>query len=441
MSVPTSIINNQNADIDRMIAPNSIGLSINTQDPFPYAGAIGYDIIAAELYVGDGVDWVLIDTNPGGESYVAQAPISPTDSNGIIIDNVANTIKLEYASGNMPGIVSNTSQSFNGIKTFTGINAQSLNRPGLPLAIGDSTTSIDIGVGTSTTTQINIGTGVTTTTLGGVVQVTNCDVAPNTTMNVGEHASRLELAKPSGASTIDFNNSTLTGLGDMSLTSAGGNSLVSTGTFPDPVIKGLSAGSGAITITDIGSSLSIDATGNNVSLNSLGSGQSLLYLGGPSLGPTMYVKSIEAGTNITVTDVSGSQLRIDSTSGGVTDVQSTGGSGSSLVNSSSAPTPLIKTISAGTNMTVTDNGTYLTLDASANPPNLSNAGSGSQIFDNNGGGNYGIYSVAAGTGLTVSTSSSTITYTSNISFTVNNTSSITFGVVNNGDGSFTFNLS
>ena len=269
----------------------------------------------------------------------------------------------------------------------------------------------------------------------------------NTTMKFGE----------AGTTTIDFQNNPIINGGGFTdpthLASAGGTSLVTSGTGPNLIIKGISAGTGTtitsnatnlqinapittlssaggsyslinngtgptlatkgitagsnISITDYGSSLQIDSTGGSVSLNNMGTGQSLLYAGGPSYGPNMYIKSIEAGTGITVTDVSGSQLRIDSTVTGTSlagtgsgyqtlvyngtapnfqtyDVQAsgdgtisianngnyltwssmcsltdTGAGGASLVYGGTAPNHIIKPIVGGTGCTVTDMGTYI----------------------------------------------------------------------------------
>lgn len=53
-----------------------------------------------------------------GSSYSVVAPVNATDSNVAIIDNALNTIQLEYATSTRPGVLSTTTQSIGGRKSF-----------------------------------------------------------------------------------------------------------------------------------------------------------------------------------------------------------------------------------------------------------------------------------------------------------------------------------
>lgn len=139
------------------------------------------------------------------------------------------------------------------------------------------------------------------------------------------------------------------------LTSTGiGNSLISDGTGPTLQTKGI-VGGVDISVTDNGSYLTINNTGAGTtpSLNNMGSGESLLYGGGPSVGPTMYIKSISAGSGMTVTDISGSQLELSCTTSGVTSY----GSGTSLCYSSNEIKTLnVSNSSMNANLSIGDDG-------------------------------------------------------------------------------------
>lgn len=127
------------------------------------------------------------------------------------------------------------------------------------------------------------------------------------------------------------------------LVSAGGTySLVSNGTSNPLSIKGIS--SSTLGITNNSGYLQIE-DGGATTLNSTGSGESLLY-SSPQTSPTMYIKSIEGGSGISVTDVSGSQLRIDSTTTPVTLSDAAFGYGSVLY-SGTAPNLQLNQIGSG----------------------------------------------------------------------------------------------
>lgn len=83
----------------------------------PNVGALFFEDNTDILYVGTRTGWFPINGG-GGTNYTSLPPIPPTDNNAIVIDNGANTIKLEFADGTHNGIVSTVTQSYAGDKTF-----------------------------------------------------------------------------------------------------------------------------------------------------------------------------------------------------------------------------------------------------------------------------------------------------------------------------------
>ena len=58
MTYAPSIIDNQLHNIGQLVAPAGVGLDTNTNPTlFPYLGAIGVDIIAGQVFFGDGTVW------------------------------------------------------------------------------------------------------------------------------------------------------------------------------------------------------------------------------------------------------------------------------------------------------------------------------------------------------------------------------------------------
>jgi hypothetical protein len=94
-------------------------------------------------------------------------------------------------------------------------------------------------------------------------------------------------------------------LSNVTLTSAGGTSLVNDGIGPTLVNKGLTAGT-SISFVDSGNDITINATGANITLGSAG-GTSLVNDG---VGPALLNKGITAGTAISFVD-SGSDITIN----------------------------------------------------------------------------------------------------------------------------------
>lgn len=170
------------------------------------------------------------------------------------------------------------------------------------------------------------------------------------------------------SSQIDFHNSPVINFPFPSpttttLTNAGtGTSLISNGTGPYLTEKTVSAGTG-IQINDVSNNLEIVATGTPTpyTLSDTGTGVGLVAFSSGG-GPNFIIKGIIPGTGIAVTDYAGSAVQIDSTISG-TSLSGTG-SAQTLVYSGSAPNFQTKDIQAGSNMSFSDNGTYITLNAS-----------------------------------------------------------------------------
>jgi hypothetical protein len=129
-------------------------------------------------------------------------------------------------------------------------------------------------------------------------------------------------------------------------------------------MKGLSAGSN-MSITDNGSYLTLDAAAP---------AYPTVYDEGSSLGAQSGLNF--TGPGVTVSS-SGYGVDIAVPGGGFTDIQNTG-SGTAIVQNPGTGNPVyVKGLSAGSNMSITDNGSYLTLDASGGGsyPTIYNNGS------------------------------------------------------------------
>ena len=137
----------------------------------------------------------------------------------------------------------------------------------------------------------------------------------------------------------------------VTLTSAGGTTLVSESVGPDLEILGLSAGTGV--------SLSSSATAVTITNSSPASSVTLGSAGGTSLvndgtGPTLSVKGLTAGTNISFSD-SGTSITINASSGSTTTLSSSGGT--SLVSDGTGPALSIRGLSEGDGTSLVNNGT------------------------------------------------------------------------------------
>lgn len=79
--------------------------------------------------------------------YTSELPlavISPADNDGIKIDNLTNIIQLQYADGISRGVLSNTTQSIGGLKTFVnGLETPTIGNTGGYINVESGTTGIN----------------------------------------------------------------------------------------------------------------------------------------------------------------------------------------------------------------------------------------------------------------------------------------------------------
>lgn len=238
---------------------------------------------------------------------------------------------------------------------FNDVDVDSIDSTLGAFALGSATTTIDFKH--SHIVNLDLAPGITTLdAIGGGIPL----IAPAPSVGNTHHIKTI-----TGDSSINITDvaGLLTITSDINLASGGGpgETLIVNGTAPNFTTKTLLAGSN-MALTNNGNYITLDAASSTpVTLNTFGTGIPLINPT-PQTGTNFYLKSIQAGPGITVTDISGSTLQIDSTAGTVT----LGGTGAaqSLVYNSSAPNLQTKDIQAGTNMTFTDNGTYIRLDAS-----------------------------------------------------------------------------
>lgn len=112
MSFAPSIIDNQNHNINQLIAPPGLNLGTNMNPTLPpFQGAIGYDVIEGLIYYGDGVVWSQsVHPGPsgstGGEGPTgdtgatgATGATGPTGTSNIIGSTGITGITLTPASG------------------------------------------------------------------------------------------------------------------------------------------------------------------------------------------------------------------------------------------------------------------------------------------------------------------------------------------------------
>jgi len=204
---------------------------------------------------------------------------------------------------------------------------------------------------------------------------------------------------------------------DVVLLSAGGSrSLVSDGLGPTMAVKGISAGAN-VTITDLGTSLEIASSGGGggtsvtTTLSSTSATHSLVNDG---VGPNLVLKNLSAGANINI--ISNSSMVVIESAGAtsVTNLGSTG-SGISLVNDPTGPSITVKSLVAGVNVSIVDNGNDITIDSvAASGANvlLTSVGStvtGAEYLVNDGTGpNLTLKSLTSSQGILLSSDSTSV---------------------------------
>ena len=126
------------------------------------------------------------------------------------------------------------------------------------------------------------------------------------------------------------------------------------------------------------------------------------------IGPALAVKGLTAGTNITVVD-SGTFLTINSTS---VDATLASAGGTSLVNDGVGPALAVKGLAAGVGIAVVDSGTLLTITATATATSLASAGGTQTLVVDGAGPTLSVKGLTAGAGITLTPGATDITIAS-----------------------------
>jgi len=265
--------------------------------------------------------------------------------------------------------------------------------------------------------------------------VTQCDatdVFPNSFMIV--NGVNTTVTSNSTTHTIQINANvpgadvTLAGVG-------GGQNLVVDGLGPDLAIRTLVSGNG-ISLSTVGNTIVVSANAAVTTLANTGAGAYGLVVDG--LGPDLTIKTINAGTNINITDVS-NVLTINAVDAPVTTLANIGAGSYGLVVDGLGPDLTIKTINAGTNITISDVSNVLTINAADAPTTtLANTGAGSYGLVVDGlGPDLTIKTINAGAGIIISDVSNVLTISANdidVTTTLANTGAGVYGLVVNGTG-------
>ena len=192
---------------------------------------------------------------------------------------------------------------------------------------------------------------------------------------------------------------------DVTLTSAGGTTLVSSGAGPNLEILGLTAGEN-VTLTSSAEAITINAIlGSNVTLSSAGGDQTLVVDG---TGPDLSIYGVEAGANITITPESG-YLSFAATGAGSDVTLASAGGDQTLVDDGTGPDMTIYGLTAGSNITITESDGAVTIAASALDVTLASAGGTDTLVVEGTGPDLTIKGLDAGTGITLTPSTDYVT--------------------------------
>ena len=272
-------------------------------------------------------------------------------------NNTSNLVSLYTTTQNLSATP--------GVSVFAGeVQVDNLISSGLDLNQFAATVGTDVLALKQKTNAIGYNAGTLKTTVsGGLVAAnlyTNTIVDQSAAQLINIDLDSVDVL----SSQFTYNGqqvATVTDIPTITLSSVGGTySLVNDGVGPTLGVKGISAGSN-ITVTDSATGLTINAaSAPTTTLTSSGGTYSLVNDG---VGPTLGVKGISAGSNITVTD-NGVGLTINATDAAATTLTSSGGT-YSLVNDGAGPVLTVKGIYPGANITLTDNGTGLTINAAS----------------------------------------------------------------------------
>ena len=208
----------------------------------------------------------------------------------------------------------------------------------------------------------------------------------------------IPLVYPNDSSSVTT-NTTLSSTG-------GGASLVGDGMGPTLSIKSITAGAD-ITVVDNGTDIEISSTAGATTLASAGGTETLVNDG---TGPALATKGLTAGTGISLVGTA-TDVTIANTDGASTVSLSSAGGTESLVNDGTGPTLATKGISAGPGIGLVGAATSLTIEntSPASSVALSSTGGTESLVVDGSGPTLSVKGLTAGTNVTLTPSGTDVT--------------------------------
>lgn len=162
----------------------------------------------------------------------------------------------------------------------------------------------------------------------------------------------------------------------------------------------------------VGTGLSIDGTGtlnaavsSNVTASNIGTGSGL-YAG--KVVDDLQFKTVIAGSNVVVTE-SATSITIDAVTGGTTSFGGESvGTGTSLYAGQNGVLLQLKSLTAGSNITLSDGGDHVTINATQPNIQASNVGSGTGLYIGKTGDLLSFKTIVGGSNVTISEANNTL---------------------------------
>lgn len=351
---------------------NSVTLSSSGGTNTLVSDGLGPDLEVKGLTAGTGISIV------GSLTDVTITNTSPATS--VSLTTISGTSLIGNGSG--PGL------TLKGLSTGTGI--------GLIVSPTDVTitntspgSSVTLGNAGTGDSLVNSGTGPNLLTKG---------LVAGTSINLSSTGTDITITNSSPAS-------------GLTLSSAGGTSLVNTGTGPGFVTKGLTTGTGISFTANVNDIVITNTSpGSSVSLANAGS----ISLVNSGVGPSLATKGLVAGTGISLSNTS-TDVTITNTIPNTT-LANAGviGGNQTLVSGGTGPSLSTKGLVAGSGINLSATGTDITISSTGSTSNLANAGvaMGNQTLVASGTGpNLQTKGIIAGTGISLSANGTDLTVT------------------------------
>ena len=397
----------------------------------PRKGAIGFDGVTGLLHYANGVAWLPVGTN-------TPVTLSSADTETLIAAASAYPnflLKGLKAGTDIQLVPTATDLTIN----FTGVDGAAVNLTLDPFALGANL--IDQGTGPNLVLKgIQGGTDISAVANGTDVVISytgssGSDVTlslqpgavgqnlitdglgPNLALRGVAGGPHISVTSDATDVTVGFVGSTGD---DVTLALAGGavgQSIVNDGVGPALAVKGVAAGSN-ISVTSSPTDLTVAYTGTTASdvtlaLTGGAVGQDLVDDG---TGPSLSVKGVAAGANISVTS-SPTDLTIaytGTTASDVTLALAGGAVGQNIVNDGTGPSLAVKGVAAGANISVTSSPTDLTVaytGTTGDDVTLALAGGavGQSIVNDGVGPALAVKGVAAGSNISVTSNATDVT--------------------------------